>query len=108
MKQRVSPGFYNSEMESKYFWLYVSSKKLERKKDKESEDYQKSLIRFELKYYKVSKMNRILNDISKNKDEIIKYLEPTFLKKKVDASAERLGITPYEKLSKEDESFIML
>ena len=108
MKKRVSPGFYNTEMESKYFWLYIACKKLEKKKDKTSEDYQKNLVKFELKYYKVSKMNKILNDISKNEDEIIKYLEPTFLKNKVDAGAERLGITPYEKLSKEEERFITL
>lgn len=107
MKQRVSPGFYNSEMESKYFWLYISYKKLS-KQDVESEKYKSGVVKFEVKYYKVSKMNRILNEISKNKNEIIPYLEPTYLKKKVDAGAEKLGITPYEKLDKKDDDFIML
>ena len=107
MKKRVSPGFYNTEMESKYFWLYVSYKILSHK-SKESADYDKKLIKFELQYYKVSKMNRILNEISQNKDEFIKYLEPTRLKEKVDNGAQKLGIIPYEKLDKKDDDFILL
>ena len=107
MKKRVSPGFYNSEMESKYFHLYISSILLNRKRD-ELQPNDRRLIRFELDYYKVSKKNKILNDISKNKDEIIKYLEPTDLKKKVDKNAEKLGIKPYDKLDQKEESFIML
>ena len=99
MNKRSSPGFYNTEMESKYFWLYLSSRKLIRTKS-ETEEYQAKLVGFELKYYKTSKMNRILNEASQNKNEIIKYLEPTWLKKKVDNNAKKLGITPYEELDK--------
>ena len=66
------------------------------------------MLTFVVLLIEVSKMNRILNEISNDKGEIIKYLEPTTLKKKVDDGAEKLGITPYEKLSKKDDDFIML
>ena len=105
MKQRTSPGFYNTEMESKYFRLYFRSRKLIKKPN--IEGYEQKLVRFELDYYKVSKQNRILNDISKNPDEIIKYLEPTWWKKRVDENAQKLGIKPYEELDKREESFII-
>ena len=49
MKKRASPGFYNSEMESKYFWLYLSSRKLIRTKS-ETEEYQAKLIGCSLDY----------------------------------------------------------
>lgn len=107
MKKRSSPGFYNTIMESDYLHLYIRCFLLSRK-NKESKDYDKLLIRFEFDYYKTSKKNRILNEASQNKDEIFKYLEPTGLKKKVDAGAKKLGITPYDELDKHEESFIML
>lgn len=105
MRKRVSPGFYNTEMESKYFHLYIQYWLLNRK-DKDSEEYKKSIIKFELKYYKVSKMNKILNDISKEEYEIIKYLEPSGLKKKVDAGAKKLGITPFDELNRSEQDFV--
>lgn len=107
MKKRYSPGFYNAEMESNYFWLYLSSRKLIRTKS-ETKEYQSKLVGFECKYYRVSKMNRILNETSQNKDEIVKYLEPTWLKKKVDSNAKKLGITPYEELDKKEDDFIIV
>ncbi len=107
MKQRVSPGFYNSEMETKYFFLYLSSKKLLRQKSSAA-DYTQKLTKFEVAYYKVSKMNKILNEISKNENEFIKYLEPSWFKQKVDTNAERLGIKPYSELNKNEDDFILL
>ena len=127
MKQGVSPAFYNSEMESNYFHLYVRSISLNKEKqgdktyrlysylsnifaenrEPKTKPYEQRLVSFELQYYKISKQNKILKDISKNQDEILKYLEPTWWKNKVDANAKKLGITPYEELSKKEEEFII-
>ena len=110
MKKRVSPGFYNSDMESKYFSLYLLAHKIKRwqKKGKGPEECNRLITRFELQYYKVSKMNRILNDLSKNKDEIIKYLEPSGLKRRVESAAKEFGIKPYDELDKREEEFIFV
>jgi len=107
MKQRVSPGFYNSEMESHYFRLFLQYRKL-KKMNRDSEDFKNRIVRFELNYYKISKMNKILLETNKKKDEFVYYLEPTFWKNKVDKGAKELGIKPYEELDKKEDDFIMI
>lgn len=115
-------GFYNSEMESNYIKLYRNYLKIKKyksllenhkkpffnihKKQITQADIDSLITRFELNYYKVSKMNFILNKVTKEQKPFIPYLEPTTWKNRVDKAAKELGIKPYEELSKRDQEFI--
>lgn len=107
MKIQCSPIFYNNEMESKYLKLYLTSRTLNKPKAKTKSDYQNQLVKFEVNYYQVSKANKQLNEASKN-FKYLTYIEPTWLKQKVDKNAEKLGIKPYEQLNKKEDDFIMI
>ncbi len=118
------PALYNSTMESNYWHLYFDYLKIKKyksriqnpnkllskihKKPITQKDIDSLIIRFELEYHKISKMNHILNKTSKETKTFFPYLEPTSIKKRVDAAEIELGITPYKKLSEKDKEFIFV